>query len=158
MMLCQNCNQRQATCHLMVSHNGRSSEAHLCAECANTYAGQYQQLLSETYPMMQGFLPDGIGPLASFTLFPGMLPTNGVAQRAPAGEQYGLHSPADPFGQPQADPEFKARRERELLHGKLRKAVATEDFETAAKLRDQIKAMEDSHGAGQQPGNTEQKG
>lgn len=130
----------------MVNQNGKSSEAHFCADCAGQYAGQYQQMLGDMFPFAQS------GPFGSFTpfggmaglpvgsLFAGMQPVFGWVQPVQSAPAIGTPQPAQESVQ--GDPEFQKRRELGLLREKMRNAAAAEDFEQAAKLRDEIKKLE----------------
>lgn len=113
----------------MLNQNGRSSEAHLCADCAGQYARNNETFFSGMIPLF-GMAPsfgDGL-----FSAMPVGMPVRSMPESGPSVE---------PAASP-VDPEFQQRRELELLRGRLQEAVAAEDYETAAKLRDEIRKTE----------------
>ena len=165
MHLCERCN-KPATVHLTEISNGTPHEVHLCDGCAQE-AGYVQQahvpineLLNQflkTHAQMpevqtnrcpdcglswQEFKDTGLlGCGRDYALFEQQL--QGVIERAQHG---GTHhtgkSPAQPAGERAEDPVKLRQAEINRLKKELAKAVEAESYEDAARLRDQIRAIE----------------
>lgn len=166
MYVCERCN-KPATVHLTEISNGKRTEVHLCDACAQE-AGYVQQAhvpinellnqflkahaqMSETQVTRcpecgmtwQEFKDTGLlGCAQDYQLFESQL--QGVIERA---QQGGNHHTGKEFHktiQPAAPPDAVKLRQQELkrLRKELDRAVESEKYETAAKLRDQIKALE----------------
>lgn len=124
-MLCSNCQQNEAAVHCVVSNGVTATELHLCEHCAQKLARQYYGWFSGKtgmpYPGGVWRTPQEMSGWSSGTSF------------AP---------PADPFGAgrfpAEADADFQRRRRLGELRAQLDDAVAGEDYETAAHLRDEI--------------------
>lgn len=164
-MLCQNCGKVQATRHYKSNINGAVQEAHLCADCARELG--YEQTFEASFPHF-GF---GLGSLLS-DLFPmpsaQLKPANACplcgstladisgSGRLGCEECYDVFSDAlDPYLKrmygnaahtgrvpKSAGSQIKARRELERLKNEMNTAVQAQEYEKAAKLRDEIKHLE----------------
>lgn len=167
-MLCQKCKKNNATYHFKQVINGKTTESHLCSECAageNEFAGEFADMW--TMPFESSF---GAGSLIG-QLLGGSRPRrearsckfcgateNEVAQSGRAGcaECYEVfsdmlmpyirrihgnteHTGKVPAG---ASAELAARRRAEQLKTELQRAIEAQEFERAAKLRDEIRALE----------------
>lgn len=158
-MLCTNCGKNQATVHITKNVNGMTREYYLCPECAKQMDIQnpfdsFASLFKSMFPFAVG---EGLRqakkcPTCGSTLDEitksGML---GCAGCYDAFEQElkpmiaNLHANSTyvPDGEAkQPQPEKKNVNETDELKNRLRKAVEEEDYELAAKLRDEIKAKE----------------
>lgn len=111
-MLCQHCNTNEADYHFVVQENLKLHEVHLCADCASRLYQQYQSYLSGWQMTAQ----------PSWTATAFQWPRQGEERRMPDS----------------IDEDFSHRRLLTELRTKLQKAVDEEDYETAAKLRDEI--------------------
>ena len=157
-MLCANCGKNQATTHIKQTINGRTTEYHLCPECAEKLG-------------MSDFNPVDISNLWS-SLFENQVPDiartltcqscgstfDQIAKRGKLGcpECYDvfksellpslrrMHGKTRHVGKVpgRADKEVKQVCELDKLKASLNDAVSREDYESAAKLRDQIKLIE----------------
>lgn len=117
-MLCQHCNQNEATCHFVVSNGYETGEVHLCAECVRQ--------------MEQAFLKH----LESRILSPGgwqLQSGQGWSMPAFGSTHTGSRQAAG-----ETEEEFRSRRRLSELRARLQQAVDREDYEAAAKLRDEI--------------------
>lgn len=142
-MLCQNCHQRQANTYISRTVGGHTTELHLCAQCAKELAFDKVSLLGFDLPKVRptrracptcGATMDTIsstgmlGCPECYTFFekeltPAITRSHGTA----------VHTA-------QAMPTPK-KSEREELEEQMRQAIAEENFEQAAALRDRIKAL-----------------
>ena len=158
-MLCQKCKKKEATFYYKQNVNGQVSEVHLCADCARKYGAG-------------GALPDifGIDLLGGFFGSAPSLPRKtrvcpvcgssfgdivdsgkiGCAECYKtfkdelAGTVERIHGRAKHIGRGvKKEKQIKENKEKELRE-RLAKAVSEEDFELAAKLRDEIKALANS--------------
>jgi len=159
-MKCEKCGN-EANYHYHVSVNGKSSEAHLCTECAQK-AGLLQPVSAGTRPGFGGFfdepfgwMDDFWGPSRSFfgrSLFPGfgfghsplalmpVLPW--FEPRTEDGTQQEEGTTEGEKAKTEVDPELNTRRELNALKNQLQEAVKAEDFEKAITLRDKIRELE----------------
>lgn len=162
-MICQSCKERTATVHLTEITNGQRSERHLCQECAQQHglASQTQIPLNELLSTLLSAQPqtgqeaavsDRACPICGMTLKrfskesllgcphdyeefnPELMP---LIEQTQNGKT--IHCGKVPSRSPQDE-----RKNVELnnLRRQLEAAVKNEDYETAARLRDQIKAHE----------------
>lgn len=115
-MICQHCNQNQATISLQFNINGQRQEVHLCPACAEKLRRQY----------MGGMWPGAMGQRPGFN-----------AEYSQAG--FGRRD----F--PNAkDEDLSRRRELGALEVKMKAAVSCENYEEAAQIRDRIKRIKAS--------------
>jgi protein arginine kinase activator len=162
-MLCDICNKNPATVHLTEIVDSQMNELHLCEECARQKSAQMEQ---------QFGLSDLLAGLADFEKSASKDVDSSPALKCPncgltyadfkkigrlgCGECYlafkrqlgpllkKIHGSNQHIGktpEKQARP-LKARSELQELKDKLQKAVDTEAFEEAARLRDKIKELE----------------
>ena len=174
-MICEECNEREATCLVSVMVGEKQIKKHLCSECFTKMHGVLGQtlpgaigigvsgrtvtnLLSSILSAITGVGeenkkeegPDKICPRCSMSLHafqksghlgcpecyqafreelqPMLLQIHGRVQHA--GRQPLI-----------SEEEQKARSIREELTRQMEEAIRIEDFETAARIRDQLKAM-----------------
>ena len=145
-MKCQNCGKNEATFYYKSNINGRVMESHLCPQCARQL-GLVQDMRR---PMMSSFWDDDdfftrpfrmleplLGGFGSrlLTEFPEPVDVTRQAQQAVA------EAPEDALVDKAEQERFSLQRQRNALQTQLRHAVEAEDFESAARLRDQLKAL-----------------
>jgi len=159
-MLCTNCNQRPGTVHYVSIINGVKTEQYLCPECAKELnMGVFEPF---SWGDMLGHMPSMEKLVCSVC---GMTPSRFRSTGLLGCEHCydDLHSVIDPVlmrvqkslvhtGRtpvgfeaaklPESSAPAKELTEKEKLQQQLKEAVDKEDFESAAKLRDQIKGME----------------
>lgn len=166
MTLCQQCQQREAVVHLTKIVGETVTTQHLCARCAaeqgiatepEALQAPMGALLVEMASERAGAAPDAlvicpgcgatlddirntgrVGCATCWSTFD--LPLRALVRRLNGsvrhvGEMY--HAPGDDT----EDPTRALRRERERLRSALRQAVALEQFEDAARLRDQLREI-----------------
>ena len=145
-MKCQNCGKNEATFYYKSNINGRVMESHLCPECARQL-GLVQDMRR---PMMSSFWDDDdfftrpfrmleplLGGFGSRLLpaFPEPVDVTQQARRAAEEPR------EDNLVQGDEREKLSRQRQRNALETQLRHAVETEDFEEAAKLRDQLRSL-----------------
>ena len=152
-MKCENCGKNEVTFVYQSNVNGRVEEKHLCAECAEKL-GYTQRLAAQHQRMMQGFgsFFDGGFLEDFFSPMPSLLNRRGWLLEDPFDDFFAdmpaLGAPAEQTPKPDAlvEPDeqsrFSALRQKNALQIELQQAVAAENYERAAELRDQIKALE----------------
>lgn len=162
-MLCEECKEREAEYAVSVMIGDERTTRHLCGECmakmnANITAGNIRNLLSSILSAITGTAEDKTPPkddvvcprcqttLSRFTasgklgcpgcydsfreqLGPMLLQIHGRVQHA---GRRPLHT----------EGEQQIRTRQQELSRLMAQAVAMEDFETAAQLRDQLRAMQ----------------
>ncbi len=165
-MLCQNCGKNEATTHIKQIINGDMAESHLCSECASHlgYGDVFSGFGLNLSELFGGFLGDMMPSLgsgastkrcekcgASFediaregkvgcaecyrTFYDRLLPS---IQRIHGKIKHnGKMSTGSPEKAREETPEEKTAK----LEKQMSEAVAKQEFEEAAKLRDEIKAL-----------------
>lgn len=152
-MLCDSCKQNEAVVHRIVVINGQKHERHLCAQCAEAAGSisfklpSFAELMNVSFKnaetedeaacpcgmTLSRFRESGLlgCPHCYETFRQELMP---VVQRSQGGRCQ--HMGARPqVGNAEAS-ELDKRREE------LRAAIAREDYEQAARLRDEIRALE----------------
>jgi len=152
-MKCENCGKNEVTFVYQSNINGHVTEKHLCAQCAEKL-GYSQQIAAHSQRMMQnffggGFLDDFFSPNwmgrmnrmleDPFDDFFREMPALG----APAPKEEAVQKD-DLMGR-EDQSRFAYLRELNAKKMEMKKAVHKEDFERAAQLRDEIRAMEEAH-------------
>ena len=145
-MKCQNCGKNEATFYYKSNINGRVMESHLCPECARQL-GLVQDMRR---PMMSSFWDDDdfftrpfrmleplLGGFGSRLLTEFPEPVDVTQQARRAAEETREAS----LVQGDAREKLSRQRQRNALETQLRHAVETENFEEAAKLRDQLRSL-----------------
>ena len=168
-MKCDKCGKNEATFYYKSNINGKVTETHLCADCAreseyaNGFEAGLEGLMSNFMNMdsffapMQTFAGSLLGDGRDFfsdtfgdfgRAFGGIFPALGGAVEN-TGEQRSAGATDDPVGgvtpivSAEESRKLNAQREINALRLQMDAAVKSEDFETAAKLRDQINALQD---------------
>lgn len=170
-MKCTNCGKNNAVCHYHFNLNGNEQEAHLCAECAGKLAPE-REFAAKTREAFGDFFDGGLfggdlfgrrslgGNLLSgffgedpFEGFFGSrmwspfamlgmpkieisFPEAGSGEAAPAAAQETGKQEAG------VDPELSKKRQINQLRAQMKAAAKNEEYEKAAQLRDQLKALE----------------
>ncbi len=141
-MKCQNCGKNEATFYYKSSINGRVTETHLCADCARKL-GYVQRMQPDSFfgddffshpfrlfePLLGGFGN------RLLTEFPEPVDVTQQARRAAEEPR------EDNLVQGDEREKLSRQRQRNALETQLRHAVETENFEEAAKLRDQLRSL-----------------
>lgn len=165
-MLCQNCGKNEATTHIKQIINGDMAESHLCSDCAShlgysdmfsgfgiNLSGLFGGLLGDMLPSVSaGKSPRCPKCGTSFeeivrsgkvgcadcyrTFYDKLLPS---IQRIHGKIK---HSGKVTNSAPVEPAEETTEEKIEKLKAAMNEAVAKQEFETAAKIRDEIKALE----------------
>lgn len=165
-MLCQNCGKNEATTHIKQIINGDMAESHLCSDCAShlgysdmfsgfgiNLSGLFGGLLGDMMPSVSaGKSPRCPKCGTSFeeivrigkvgcadcyrTFYDKLLPS---IQRIHGKIK---HSGKVTNSAPVEPAEETTEEKIEKLKAAMNEAVAKQEFETAAKIRDEIKALE----------------
>lgn len=149
-MKCENCGKEEVNFHFTSNINGNITEKHLCAECAEKLGWSGNQLPQPEMPFEEIFMDlfgmrPGRRKLSGYGLmFPTLIiPTVGVLVPKTG---HGGETPVKPEVaseiKPEIDVEMQKRREVNILREQMNQAVAAEDFEKAATIRDSIKKLE----------------
>ncbi len=165
-MLCQECRRRPATIHITRIVNGRKTEMDLCEQCAHE-KGEFEFFAEPQFPLqsfLAGILEQGVQAQPSYQ--PSRTPhcpNCGLTYRdfARTGklgcsrcyDEFGdrlepvlrrIHGASQHTGKVPARSggTIKVHRELRDLREALGKAVQAEDFEAAARIRDQIRELE----------------
>jgi protein arginine kinase activator len=169
-MLCEQCKHREANTHIRRVINGEAEERHLCAECAresgampgigdfgfqlgdlfsNFLGSSFSGLSTQALPSAQrcAFCGSSLAEIARDgrvgcascyeTFYEQLKPT---LQRIHGGLRHSGKAPA-------TDPAVEQAKQRqaaiERLRASIAAAVQAERYEEAAKLRDEIRALEE---------------
>ena len=128
-MLCERCGKNLANVHITKNINGRVTEMNLCSECADASG---ERISFDN--MMRDFFS---------SVMPARARRFDYRTRDVLGEYAGCEDCLE-----DSYPEIKQKDEKEdriaELKIKLKAAVVDERYEEAAKLRDEIKALEQS--------------
>ncbi len=168
-MYCEECKLRPATVHVAQMINGQKTESHLCEQCASQKGtivfGDKQLSISNLLGSFLGgnyAIPETMTPVQEIvcpncgTKFSDIRQTGklGCAQCFTAFEQElepslrRIHGNRQHVGKIPLRGGEKVMRKRQLegLKQHLQEAVAREEYEKAAEIRDQIKQMEKETG------------
>ncbi len=165
-MLCQKCHERQATVHLKKIISGEQTEYHLCEQCA---AEQGDFIAQAMQAFDFNHLLSGLLNVETVPGYPAQAPA--AVRCDVCGMTYQQFTQVGRFGCPhcyesfasrldpllrriqsstshsgkvprRAGEQVKRRRHLEQLRKLLNQAVATEQYEEAARLRDEIRQLE----------------
>ena len=146
-MRCDRCGKNEATFYYKSNINGKVTQVHLCPQCAEELgytdsfrsAGMTGGLFGDFFSRPFGMLEPFFSGLCSrmLTEFPKPVDVLGQAREStPAQEDTGDLLPRD------EQDALTRQRKRNALQTQLNLAVQEERFEEAAKLRDELKALE----------------
>lgn len=146
-MRCDRCGKNEATFYYKSNINGKVTQVHLCPQCAEELgytdsfrsAGMTGGLFGDFFSRPFGMLEPFFSGLGSRMLieFPEPVDVLGQAREStPAQEDTGDLLPRD------EQDALTRQRKRNALQTQLNLAVQEERFEEAAKLRDELKALE----------------
>ena len=160
-MLCQSCQQHQATTHIKTMVNGEFAEYMLCPECAKKmgYGNLFDNMGLDFSSFLGSFLDNGLPPRTSATRCSGCGASFAdIARTGKVGcaqcyqtfydellpsvrKMHGntLHTGKRAGG---AGKELRVINALDQARAELKAAVEKQEFEKAAKLRDKIKELE----------------
>ena len=141
-MKCERCGRNEATFYYQSNINGKVTQVHLCPACAEElgYADRlYQTLRPSRRSFFDPFsLLEDFGMLSNrMTEFPAPLEE---AARTAAGIE---EEPTVPAGLVGRDEQARLQKERQrnALENQLKAAIDSENYEEAARLRDELKKL-----------------
>ncbi|MBQ5321240.1 MAG: UvrB/UvrC motif-containing protein [Oscillospiraceae bacterium] len=160
-MLCEHCKKRTATAHITETVNGYTKEMNLCSLCASelSFNGflnpvSISGLLSSVFTPATAEAPKKKCPLCGRTA--SQIAVSGEAGCAECYKVFEsellspitrIHGKARHIGK---KPKFSEKEDSVDIikekEEKLREAIAAEDFETAASLRDEIRNLKEGKG------------
>ncbi len=160
-MKCENCGNNEVTFVYRSNLNGKITEKHLCADCA-AEQGYIRHIEAQRYRMMRGFFDDSFfggsmmddffGPMLGgrnrlfrenlfddfFREMPALTAEPKHAEEAAAEKKDALVEDAE-------QSRFARLRRLNALRLAMKQAAHREDFEEAARLRDEIRTLEQEH-------------
>lgn len=140
-MKCNHCGRNEATFHYQHTVNGRTQEAHLCPRCAAELGFDTGLDGYDGFGSVFSLLPSMLGGFGSFFEEPNLTPAaRRTLQLVPAPDEpvYETESLLDES----EGAALRRERARNSLHARLEHAVAEEDYEEAARLRDELKKLD----------------
>ena len=162
-MKCENCGKNEVTFVYRSNVNGHVEEKHLCSDCAEKL-GYTQRLGAQSQRMMQSFFgnslfgndffDDFFSPMPSLfgrmnrmleDPFDDFFADMPALSAAPVQQQENQEEKKDDLVGKEEQSRFAYMRKMNALRMEMKKAVHQENFERAAELRDQIKALEAEH-------------
>lgn len=142
MMKCEHCGQKEATFYYKSSINGQVTQVHLCPDCA-AELGYSDRLYQSFRPMHRSFF-DPFSLLEDFGMLSSRMMTEFPAPMEEAARTVsGVGAPAVHTGLvDQAEQErLQRERQRNALQHQMKAAIESENFEEAARLRDELKKL-----------------
>jgi len=149
-MKCQKCGKNEVNFHYSSNINGCVTETHLCSACAaesgydiermfELELGNVFETMLPLHGNVSGFIPMAIPMFNTNSLLPFTTrPRRGMIEQ---GEQCSCGCGQNVLKNPNVEVD-EAMKQRRELNAQMRTAVANEEFEKAAELRDKIKALE----------------
>lgn len=134
MMKCEHCGVNDATFFCKTNINGRVTQIHLCPDCAEKLG--YAQSFEKAMRRGQRRLFDPFSLLGDF----GMIPKS-VLTEFPAPTEEEAPAPQPELVDAIDAAKLQEERKRNALQAQLRSAIEAERYEDAAKLRDELKAL-----------------
>ena len=141
-MKCERCGRKEATFYYQSNINGRVTQVHLCPDCA-AELGYADRLYQSFRPSRRSFfdpfsLLEDFGMLSNrMTEFPAPLEE---AARVAAGIEEAPDAPAGLVGRDE-QVRLQKERQRNALQAQLQAAIDSENYEEAARLRDELKKL-----------------
>ena len=137
-MKCQNCGKNEATFYYKSNINGRVMESHLCPQCAR----QLGLVPDMRRPMMSSFWDDDDFFTRPFRMLEPLLGGFGSRLLTEFPEPVDVTQQARRAAEePREDNLVQGDEREKLSRQRQRNAVETENFEEAAKLRDQLRSL-----------------
>lgn len=159
-MKCEHCGKNEVTFVYQSNINGKVTEKHLCSECAEQL-GYSQKIAAHNQRMMQNFFGDSFFGGSLFDDFFSPMPSlmsrmNRMLENpfddffadmpalsaAPEQKEEQKQQKQDDLVGHEEQSRFAEMRKMNALRMEMKKAIRQENFERAAELRDQIRALE----------------
>ncbi len=147
-MRCEHCGRNEATFHVQSTVNGYTEETHLCPDCAAELGydvgggldSMFDRAFSEPFGSVFSLLPSMFGDFGGLFAEPRLTPAaSRTLQLSP--EPDASHYETESLLSEEEERALRRERERNSLEVRLREAVETEDYEQAARLRDELKKL-----------------
>lgn len=135
-MKCEHCGIHDATFFCKTNVNGRVSQVHLCPDCAEKLG--YTHSFEEALRRGQRRLFDPFSLLGDF----GMMPKSVLTEFPAPTEEETAPAPQTELVDNIEAAKLQAECKRNVLQAQLRAAIDEERYEDAAKLRDELKALD----------------
>ena len=139
-MVCQHCGRNEATFYYKSTVNGRTTQTHLCNVCARDlgYAdalrpGKYD-FFSDPFALLREGWFDGAASRL-LTEFPA--PGNTLTE----AKETVRRQETDNLLDAEESRAYTLQRQRNALTYRLQEAIETENYEEAARLRDELRAL-----------------
>ena len=136
-MKCQHCGKKEANFYYRGTVNGRTTEKRLCSDCAEElgYAKALERrglFSDEFFTRPFGLMPSLLGGFGSrlLTEFP-----------APGGEKAEVQQEEKALLDEAEREELALQCRRNALQNRLKEAVEEENYEEAARLRDELRGL-----------------
>lgn len=158
-MKCENCGKNEVTFVYRSNINGHVTEKHLCSECAEK-GGYAKKIQFSGRSLMQDFFNDDffgrplfgdvfaphrslLGRMLEnpFDDFFAEMPALGAA---PARQEHVQEAKQEDLVSKEEQGRFSRMRKLNALRLEMKRAAHEEDFERAAQLRDEIRALEEN--------------
>ena len=138
-MKCEHCGRNEATFFYKSSVNGRVTQVHLCQDCARRM-GYTDSLRRSMQPM--SLFGDGFfgSPFSLLEPFMDGLDTRMLTEFPEPGEPRQTEEKSGLVDKAQQDA-LRSERRRNALQEQLKSAVESENYEEAARLRDELRAL-----------------
>ncbi len=141
-MKCEHCGKNEATFYYKSTVNGRTTEAHLCGQCARELGydramepmGAFGRNFFRPFSLLEDFFGEGIGG-RMLTEFPA--PGNTLAEARETAARQEEPALADEAQRR----ELQAQCRRNALEHRLQAAIESENYEEAARVRDELRAL-----------------
>ena len=139
-MKCQHCGKNEATIYYKSTVNGRTTEAHVCPACAGELGydralhdleRRSRRMFRDPFSLLSDPFFDGF---ASHLLTEFPAPGNTLEEAKAEQKEEGVLSEAESRS-------FDLQRRRNALQHQLHDAIAAENYEEAARLRNEIRAL-----------------
>ena len=147
-MRCEHCGRNEATFHYQSTVNGYTEEVHLCADCAaelgyrERLGGGMAEALSDGFDSAFFLLPSMFGGLGGLFGGPRLTPAARRTLQLTDAPGEPLCEVESLLGEAEGR-SLRRERERNSLQVRLKEAVDAEDYEQAARLRDELKRLEE---------------
>ena len=142
-MKCQHCGKNDATFYFKSNVNGHVTEQHLCADCARELGLDRSFRTSlwddDFFTRPFGLLQPLFGGLGTrlLTEFPEPVDAAQEARTAVAQQE----RPAEGLVDDAEQEALQRQRQRNALQAQMKAAIESENFEEAARLRDELKKL-----------------
>lgn len=145
-MLCDKCKAREASVHVTQIVNGVQYAQNLCGECAGMAAGMLGNMMNAgnmNLDLLRSWFAGNMAgvPMQGDSGLEGWQEVSAPQSSEQKFEALGLRLPKTAGLPKEETPVQEAKPGRAQLEAELKEAVEREEYEKAARLRDQIRAL-----------------